>query len=104
MCKPFYAAFTMPNGKDHGVLFADYDLFHSVTFSPETRIHCIIPLETKGKTYKERRAYVKNQAVEYSNNIFPGLAWFDIAEISAYFEKAGRRYGLLKEFRENGIC
>ena len=28
----------------------------------------------------------------------------EYAEMASYFEKLGKRYGLLKEFRENGIC
>lgn len=27
----------------------------------------------------------------------------DLADFSAYFEKLGKRYGLIKEFKENGI-
>lgn len=27
----------------------------------------------------------------------------DLAYFAAYFEKLGKRYGLIKEFRENGI-
>lgn len=29
--------------------------------------------------------------------------WAELAEASAYFETLGKRYGLIKEFRENGI-
>ena len=32
------------------------------------------------------------------------LSMAEIAEANAYFEKLGRRYGLLKEFRKIGIC
>ena len=27
----------------------------------------------------------------------------DLADFAAYFEKLGKRYGLVKEFKENGI-
>lgn len=30
-------------------------------------------------------------------------SWGEIAESTAYFEKIGKRYGLIKEFKENGI-
>jgi len=30
-------------------------------------------------------------------------SYSDLARCQRYFEKLGRRYGLLKEFRENGI-
>ena len=29
--------------------------------------------------------------------------WSGIADITEYFTKLGKRYGLLREFRENGI-
>ena len=31
-------------------------------------------------------------------------SWGELAEWGDYFRKMGKRYGLLKEFRENGIC
>lgn len=31
-------------------------------------------------------------------------SYAEVAEMGAKFEKLGRRYGLLREFRENGIC
>ena len=31
-------------------------------------------------------------------------SWGELMEWQVYFEKLGRRYGLLAEFRENGIC
>ena len=33
-----------------------------------------------------------------------GLYMSDMAQIYGWFEKMGKRYGLLKEFRENAIC
>lgn len=30
-------------------------------------------------------------------------SWGEIAESTAYFEKIGKRYGLIKEFKGNGI-
>ncbi len=32
------------------------------------------------------------------------MSWGELAEAQNYFEKLGKRYGLLAEFRENGIC
>ena len=28
----------------------------------------------------------------------------EYSQMTSYFEKLGKRYGLLKEFKENGIC
>ena len=32
------------------------------------------------------------------------LSYGELFEACYHFEKLGKRYGLLKEFRENGIC
>ena len=32
------------------------------------------------------------------------LSYGELADWCEYFTKLGKRYGLLKEFRENGIC
>lgn len=32
------------------------------------------------------------------------MSWSELAEVFQRFYKLGKRYGLLKEFRENGIC
>ena len=44
------------------------------------------------------------KAIEYSNNIVSGLDMFELNQIAEYFERYGRRYGLLTEFKENAIC
>lgn len=32
-----------------------------------------------------------------------GVTWGELAAVAAYFEKLARRFGLLREFRENAI-
>ena len=32
-----------------------------------------------------------------------GVTWGDLAAMSAYFEKLARRFGLVREFKENAI-
>lgn len=56
------------------------------------------------KTYQEMKEKVRNEAMEWQN-IFPttSLSYGELAACTAYFTAMGRRYGLLKEFRENGI-
>ena len=54
--------------------------------------------------YEERKNRARAEAVNYqllkANSV---LTWGAIAEYEAYFIKLGKRYGLLKEFRENAI-
>lgn len=43
----------------------------------------------------------RNWQLEFSEHNY---SWGELAEWGDYFRKQGKRYGLLKEFRENGIC
>lgn len=56
------------------------------------------------KTYAELKAEKRQEAIDWQldwgNHNY---SWGEIAYYSDYFEKIGKRYGLLKEFRENGI-
>ena len=55
-------------------------------------------------TYTERKEKARNEAIDWQNDFANhSYYWSEIAEFSAYFEKLGKRYGLLREFRENGI-
>lgn len=55
--------------------------------------------------YAEKKNEIRQMAIDYQNMFTDGetFYWSDIAEWTAFFEKYGKRYGLLKEFRENGI-
>lgn len=55
--------------------------------------------------YQRGKERARELAVAYSNEIADkNPSWWDICDAQANFEKLGRRYGLLREFRENGIC
>ena len=71
----------------------------------EKHVICFIPLIVSGKTYAERKADLHNKAVEWSNTQGNYGAWSygELAEVQEFFEKNGKRYGLLAEFRENAI-
>lgn len=56
------------------------------------------------KTYKQLKEEARQKAIDMQNEISEkNLSWWDVAQLGDYFEKLGKRYGLLKEFRENGI-
>lgn len=85
-------------------IYADYDEMHRETFSPEYFINRVIDTNRlPGKSYADKKALLRDQAIDYSlqNNFV--MYGSDLVEIGAYFEKYGKRYGLIKEFRENGI-
>ena len=56
-------------------------------------------------TYKEQKQKARELAqtwqFNFANNNYD---WLELANWGEHFTKLGKRYGLLKEFRENGIC
>lgn len=63
-----------------------------------------VPLEVKGKTYAERQDDTRNKAIEWQYGAsFADWAYSEYIEIESFFERNGKRYGLLREFRENAI-
>ena len=85
-----------------GVVYS-YTGLHYATFCP-TEWDIVILDRIKGGTYAEKKAQVRDLAVQYAWINEVPMAWSNLANIGAWFEKYGRRYGLLEEFRENGIC
>ena len=57
------------------------------------------------KGYQERKEAVRNIAIRWAQSFADfDISYFTLAEWENFFEKYGRKYGLLREFRENGIC
>ena len=82
-----------------------WDEVNKFFFSPFYDFKYIIPLQVHGKTYAEKKADLQAQAVDFSNVVGSlVMSWGESAYISDFFERNGRRYGLLREFQENGIC
>ena len=55
--------------------------------------------------YQKAKENARKKAIEWQlNNDGLCLSWSELVYYQIYFEMIGRRYGLLKEFRENGIC
>lgn len=59
----------------------------------------------KKNYYELRKADVREEAIQWQadfcnhNYSYGELAWW-----SDHFERLGKRYGLLREFKENAIC
>lgn len=56
------------------------------------------------KTYAERKDDARQKAIDWQSEDgdFP-YSYEGLAMVGDYFYKLGKRYGLLREFRENGI-
>lgn len=57
-----------------------------------------------GKNYAEKKNYVRDLAIEYQMMASESnLSYGEIFDFQCMFEELGRRYGLIREFRENAI-
>lgn len=54
--------------------------------------------------YQKAKAAAREAAIRWQHEASQRAdSWSDLAEAAAYFERLARRYGLIKEFRENSI-
>lgn len=60
---------------------------------------------TNDPTYARNKAVARQEAIDWQNDLANhNYSYGELCEFVMYFEKLGKKYGLLKEFRENGIC
>lgn len=56
------------------------------------------------RTYQERKARAEQEAIDWQLNFTNhNYSYGELAYFSRYFEKLAKRYGLITEFKENGI-
>ena len=56
------------------------------------------------KTYQERKAEARQAAIDWQmDSTEQNYSYGELYEFRTHFEQLAKRYGLLKEFRENGI-
>lgn len=77
--------------------------FYRDTFNPSINYDVLVLGSISGKTYAERKACARDKAVAFSLFDCGGLSWGEYAEIGAYFENLAHRFGLVQEFKENGV-
>ena len=55
--------------------------------------------------YQIGKEKAREKAIQFQYNISMGVmySYYDLTNIQAHFERLAKRYGLLKEFRENAI-
>jgi len=61
-------------------------------------------LERRDMSYSQKKGRARAEAIawqsEFDNHNY---SWIEMAEFGSHFEKIGKRFGLLKEFRGSGI-
>lgn len=56
-------------------------------------------------SYEKIKISLRDFAVEFSNRQGDfSMSWSECCEWNSFFEKYGKKYGLLREFRENALC
>lgn len=82
-----------------------WNKFFGDTFTPLTKNKQTLVLQVKGKTYTEKKAWLEDLAKEYQL-YFSCLSWSygELVTIQDFFYTNAKRYGLIKEFKENAIC
>lgn len=104
----FIGCYMLDGTQYNNIYYKNSDGFrqwYSDTFSPTCENIMILDLSIHSKTYRERQAETEDKAKEWQS-VFSQFSWSwgELAEIQNYFYTIGKRYGLLKEFKENAIC
>ena len=94
------------NGEEVNRIYYDHQEFISDSFTPAFEVKKIINFQLHGKTYGERKDSLECIAHDVQNYFYDSgtLTWMDLMILGDWFEKMGKRYGMLTEFRENGFC
>lgn len=103
-----YAKIKAEDGHTESNLYWYPEALYADTFSPESDVLFLLPFENHGKTYSERKESLRNLAIAFqradNGDTDVTLSMGELYYIQDYFSRMGRRYGLLREFRENAIC
>ena len=99
----FYAKYRDINGEEVAKLYDLPEEYYADTFSPEVEPLAVINFSVKGKNYRERKSSVETTARDFQAADIGGLYMSDYDRIGEWFTTQGKRYGLIKEFQENGI-
>ena len=102
----FLGKYEIENKEYCGIYYGvqGWGLWYKDTFNPDTKNASILHLIVKGNNYLEKKANLRSLAIDYQHNFNCSWSYGEYAEITDWFYKNGKRYGLLKEFKENCIC
>lgn len=91
------------DGFERAQVFYLWEDYFAETSSSDVDVLSVISFKVSGKTYQDKKECVRNIAIQFQHDDDGGLSMFEISEIQGWFQKVGSRYGLLKEFKENGV-
>lgn len=104
----FFAKIKTADSETQSNLYFALSEYYRDTFNPYAETLYILPFKVSGETYQERKESARNLAIDFQYNNDGDtdiqLSYYELGTIGKFFETVGRRYGLLREFRENCIC
>lgn len=98
-----FAAYHDENGNERATTFDFWDQVNSFFFLPCLNPVFVTDFKVTGKTYAERKENARNIAIDVQAFSWLGLYWSECADIGDALETMGKKYGLIREFRENGV-
>ena len=99
----YYAAMTTPNRERKQGIYTPVE-YIAATFNPDTTINYITKLTPQTKDEARQMAIDIYEADrETVDNGGEGLSYGELAIIGEALTRAARRFGLIREFKENGI-
>ena len=103
-----FAKIKNADGETESNIYESYESFIEEVSMPGIEITMTMPFEIRGKTYDERKESARNLAIDfqYENDGETDyqLSYYELSLVYDFFNKIGKRYGLLEEFRANAIC
>ena len=99
----FFAKY-ITNNQERAELYHSWEQYHHDTWNPLTKPIHLIDFRISGNDYKTRKQALQDIAIEWSNCDSSGLYMSELNAIYDWFSTNAKRYGLLREFQENGVC
>ncbi|MBO7070529.1 MAG: hypothetical protein J6W09_04470 [Bacteroidales bacterium] len=96
----FYANYLEKDGTKVGHLFDSM-----VGFMTETDANPIdiIDFKVSGRTYEEKKDSARQLAIDFQHAECGGMFMSEYAEVTDFFRKIGKRFGLSSEFENEGV-
>ena len=88
-----------------GILFENTaDFCRACADKTVESVEHILRFSVIGEDYEDRKYYLKQLGINFSNADMSNIGPSEMAKVEEFFRKNGKRYGLLNEFEENGLC
>ena len=96
----FYANYLQKDGTKVGHLF---DSMTGFMMETDANPIDIVDFKVSGRTYEERKESARQLAIDFQHAECGGMFMSEYAEVTDFFRKIGKRFGLSAEFENEGV-